>query len=137
MLGILQNTDNLHSLVREHGHFGQETLELLQTEFNLPQKWQRTIEEVGEIPFEKTSLQTLLDSWFGQGNQQVRTAIEQAAAIVYYRHQTSVPVVETIVCDDAGQFKLLTDNWLYVALSPEKRMWGVITKSFRRSFHGT
>ncbi len=40
----------------------------------------------------------------------MRTAIEQAAAIVYYRHQESVPVVETIVCDDAGQFKLLTEK---------------------------
>ncbi len=26
------------------------------------------------------------------------------------RHQTSVPVIETIVRDDAGQFKLLTDK---------------------------
>jgi len=118
VLEILQNTSGLRF------QLGKETLELLQTEFNLPKKWQRTIEEVGETPFEKTSLQTLLDDWFGQGNRQLRTAIEQAAAIVYYRHQTSVPVVETIVCDDAGQFKLLTKRlalcWIHAGRHYEK-----------------
>jgi len=104
VLEILQNTSD------PRFQFGQETLELLRAEFAIPQKWQRMIEEIGETSFEKTSLATLLDDWFGQGNRPLRTAIEQAAAIVYYRHQTSVPVVETIVCDDAGQFKLLTER---------------------------
>jgi len=31
---------------------------------------------------------TLLDDWFGERNQQLRTAIEHASAIVYYRHQS-------------------------------------------------
>jgi len=118
VLEILQNTSDLRF------QFGQETLELLRTEFNLPKKWQRTIEEIGETSFEKTSLQTLLDDWFGQGNRPLRTAIEQAAAIVYYRHQASVPVVETIVCDDAGQFKLLTERlalcWIHAGRHYEK-----------------
>jgi uncharacterized small protein (DUF1192 family) len=118
VLEILQNTDDLGF------RFGQETLELLQTQFHLPQKWQRTIEAIGETTFEKTSLATLLDSWFGQGNRQLRTAIKQAAAIVYYRHQTSVPIVETIVCDDAGQFKLLTERlalcWIHSGRHYEK-----------------
>jgi hypothetical protein len=43
---------------------------------------------------------------------------------VYYRHQTSVPVVETIVCDDAGQFKLLTERlalcWIHAGRHYEK-----------------
>ena len=71
-----------------------------------------------------TSLATMLQEWFGDGNRQVRTAIEQAAAIVYYRHQTSVPVIETIVCDDAGQFKLLTERlalcWIHAGRHYEK-----------------
>jgi hypothetical protein len=82
---------------------------------------------MGEVQFDQESLGTLLQEWFGDGNRQVRTVIEQAAAIVYYRHQTSVPVIETIVCDDAGQFKLLTEKlalcWIhagrhYKKLSP-------------------
>jgi len=118
MLEVLQNTSNLRF------QFGQETLELLRSEFNLPKKWQRAIEEIGDTQFDQDSLGALLDGWFGQGNRQVRTAIEQAAAIVYYRHQTSMPVIETIVCDDAGQFKLLTDKlalcWIHAGRHYEK-----------------
>ncbi len=99
-------------------------MQLLQTEFHVPNKWQRKIEEVGEVQLERTTLATLLDGWFDDGNRQLRTAIEQASAIVYYRHQTSVPVVETIVCDDAGQFKLLTKKlalcWIHAGRHYEK-----------------
>jgi len=118
VLEVLQNTSDLRF------QLGAETLTLLQAEFNLPQKWQRTIEEIGETQFDQDSLATLLQEWFGDGNRQVRTAIEQAAAIVYYRHQTSVPIVETIVCDDAGQFKLLTERlalcWIHAGRHYEK-----------------
>ena len=103
---------------------GAETLALLQAEFNIPQKWQQVLEELEEQELGKTALATLLDDWFGEGNRQVRTAIEQAAAIVYYRHQSSVPVVETIVCDDASQFKLLTAKlalcWIHTGRHYEK-----------------
>jgi hypothetical protein len=118
VLEILQNTSDLHF------QFGEETLDLLRTEFDIPKKWQRAIEELGNVECGKTSLALLLQEWFGNGNRQVRIAIEQAAAIVYYRHQTSVPVIETIVCDDAGQFKLLTDKlalcWIHAGRHYEK-----------------
>ena len=118
VLEILQNTSDLRF------QFGEETLDLLRTEFDIPKKWQRAIEEIGDVECGKTSLALLLQEWFGNGNRQVRIAIEQAAAIVYYRHQTSVPVIETIVCDDAGQFKLLTDKlalcWIHAGRHYEK-----------------
>jgi len=118
MLEVLQNTSNLRF------QLGQETLGLLRTEFDIPTKWQHTIEEIGDAQFDQDSLGVLLQEWFGNGNRQVRTAIEQAAAIVYYRHQTSVPVIETIVCDDAGQFKLLTEKlalcWIHSGRHYEK-----------------
>ncbi len=70
------------------------------------------------------TLKALLDDWFGERKTQTRTAIEHAAAIVYYRHQTSVPVVDTLVCDDAGQFKLLTDRlalcWIHAGRHYER-----------------
>ena len=104
---------------REH-----DELDLLRTEFDIPRKWQQAIEEIGNVECGKTALALLLQEWFGNGNRQVRIAIEQAAAIVYYRHQTSVPVVETIVCDDAGQFKLLTEKlalcWIHAGRHYEK-----------------
>ncbi|MFV1971800.1 MAG: transposase [Acidimicrobiia bacterium] len=118
VLEVLQNTSDLCF------QFGTETLGLLRTEFNLPKKWQPAVEAMGAVQFDQESLGTLLQEWFGDGNRQVRTVIEQAAAIVYYRHQTSVPVIETIVCDDAGQFKLLTEKlalcWIHAGRHYEK-----------------
>ena len=118
MLEVLQNTSDLRF------QLGQETLGLLRTEFDIPQKWRQAIEAIGAVQFDQGSFATLLQEWFGDGNRQVQTAIEQAAAIVYYRHQTSVPVIETIVCDDAGQFKLLTEKlalcWIHAGRHYEK-----------------
>ena len=118
VLEVLQNTNDLQF------HLGTETLALLQREFNIPHKWQQVLQELEEQDVDREALKDLLDGWFGDGNRQVRTAIEQAAAIVFYRHQSSVPVIETIVCDDAGQFKLLTENlslcWIHAGRHCEK-----------------
>jgi hypothetical protein len=118
LLGVLQNTDELHFSLCS------ETLRLLQTEFEIPQKWQQRITGLGAVEYTQPQFQALLNEWFGDGNQQVRTAIEHAAAIVSYRHQTRVPVVRTLVCDDAGQFKLLTEKlalcWIHEGRHYEK-----------------
>jgi len=67
-----------------------------------------------------------LDNWFGAGHASPAwTAIEQAGAIVYYRRRISVPVVETIVCDGVGQFKLPCERlplcWIHAGRHYEKR----------------
>ncbi len=41
---------------------------------------------------------------------QQRTRIKEACAIAAYQEQTAIPVIETLVCDDAPQFKLLTQH---------------------------
>jgi hypothetical protein len=118
VLSVLQNTDNLRF------RFNSKTLELLQAEFSVPVKWQQSIAALGEVDFDAQALKTLLDDWFGKRNQQTRTAIEQAAATVYYQQQTTVPVIETLVCDDAGQFKSITDHlalcWIHAGRHYEK-----------------
>jgi hypothetical protein len=118
VLEVLQNTSDLRF------QLGEETLCMLRAEFDIPRKWQLALKQLGEVQLDRTALATMLDDWFGNRNQQVRTAVEHAAAIVYYRHQTSVPVVETIVCDDAGQFKLLTAKlalcWIHAGRHYEK-----------------
>jgi hypothetical protein len=118
VLEVLQNTSD------PRFRLGEKTLALLRVEFDIPVKWQHALEQLGEVQLNRTALAAMLDDWFGSGNQQVRTAIQHAAAIVYYRHQTSVPVVETIVCDDAGQFKLLTEKlalcWIHAGRHYEK-----------------
>jgi hypothetical protein len=137
VLGVLQNTDELHFCL------GAKTLQLLQTEFKIPEKWQRTIAGQGEVEYAAAEFKTLLDDWFGEGNQQLRTTLEHAAAIVYYRRQSSVPVVRTLVCDDAGQFKLLTDNlalcWVhegrhYEKLSPVVGRHAEVLDAFQERF---
>lgn len=122
VLSVLQNTNDLRF------RCNAETRQLLREEFEIPVKWQASLAALGEdVEFDAGTWKALLDGWFGERNRQTRTAIEQAAAIVYYRHQSSVAVVQTLVCDDAGQFKLLTDKlalcWIhdgrhYERLSP-------------------
>lgn len=137
VLQVLQNTTALRF------RLGQETLKLLQSEFSLPQKWYAEIAALGEVELSAAELETQLDGWLGKGNKQLRTAIQQAAAIVAYRHQDFVPVVGTLVCDDAGQFKLLTENlalcWIhegrhYEKLSPLVPRHAKVLETFRSSF---
>jgi hypothetical protein len=118
VLEVLQNTSD------PRFRLGEKTVQLLQAEFNVPQKWRLALEQLGEVDLDKPSLDELLGGWFGEGNQQLRTAIEQTAATVYYRQQTRVPVVETLVCDDAKQFKSITDHlalcWIHAGRHYEK-----------------
>ena len=118
VLKVLQDTDELRFF------FGEVTCQLLQDEFSIPEKWLEEIAALGEVDVSETTLKLLLDGWFGQRNPQVRTAIEHAAAIVSYRQQSLIPVVQTLVCDDAGQFKLLTDKlslcWIHAGRHYEK-----------------
>ena len=118
VLKVLQNTDELRF------SFGEATCRLLQDEFSIPDKWSDEIAALGEVEVGETTLRLLLDGWFGERNKQVRTIIEHAAAIAFYRQQDLVPVVQTLVCDDAGQFKLLTDKlslcWIHAGRHYEK-----------------
>ena len=109
--------------------FNPQTLTLLRDEFSLPGKWQQSLaawlaQRGGDVEYDAPSLKSLLDDWFGGSCQQLRTALEQAAAIVAYRRQTSVPVIQVLVCDDAGQFKLLTDHlalcWIHAGRHYER-----------------
>jgi hypothetical protein len=53
---------------------------------------------------------TLLEQHLPKLGSQQRTRIMEAGAIAFYHQQTDWPVVQTLVCDDAPQFKLLTDS---------------------------
>ncbi len=102
ILEVLQNTTSLRF------QFNAETRRRL-AEADIPQKWQEHVAALGEVQYDAAGLKKLLDEWFGRDcENQTRTTIEQAAAVVYYRHQTAVPCVQTLVCDDARQFKSIT-----------------------------
>ena len=123
VLAVLQNQDAARL------RFNEQTLALLRDEFTIPGTWQRSLaawidEQGGDVEFDAESLKALFDDWFDGRCQQTRTAIEQAAAIISYRRQALVPVIDVLVCDDAGQFKLLTDHlalcWIHAGRHYER-----------------
>ena len=76
------------------------------------------------------------------GSQQL-TRIKEAAAIAFYHQQTDCPVVQTLCCDDAPQFKLITAEralcWVhegrhYKKLSPVFPCHQVILGQFIEDF---
>jgi hypothetical protein len=106
ILAVLQNTQTQELRFR----FDATTRQWLK-QWELPQVWQERVAALEDCTLSARELKTLLDAWFGEDHQpQTRLDIEQAAAIVYYRQQTAVPVVPTLVCDDARQFKFVTEN---------------------------
>jgi hypothetical protein len=137
VLKVLQNTRELRYLLNE------TTLALLRSDFIVPEKWQRRLEELGDVQYDQSSMDQLLDDWFKTSNRQLRVSIAHAAAIVYYRQQSSVPVIQTLVCDDAPQFKLLTNNlalcWIhegrhYERLTPVVQQHAKMLESFVERF---
>ena len=103
VLEVLQNRWDSRFLLN------QTTRDLLRSDFIVPQKWHRRLEELGDVQYDQSEMDQLLHDWFKTGNGQLRVSIAHAAAIVSYRQQSSVPVIQTLVCDDAPQFKLLTE----------------------------
>ena len=52
----------------------------------------------------------ILQNIYGTGSPRKQTKIMEACAIASYRQETGIAVVKVLVCDDAPQFKLLTDE---------------------------
>jgi Transposase IS66 family len=106
ILAVLQNIPTEELRYR----FDATTRQWL-SQWELPQVWQARVAGLGDRTLTAAELKTTLDAWFGQDRRpQTRLDIEQAAAIVYYRQQTDVPVVQTLVCDDAPQAKSVTES---------------------------
>jgi hypothetical protein len=89
--------------------YNSEAISLLDS-FKLAKKIRQAIDqqlEKGTCYDEKT-ITTLLDI-IKPGPQQ-RTRIMEACAIAAYREQKEKPVIKILMCDDAPQFKLLTEE---------------------------
>ena len=120
-----------------------ETLELLASEFQLPDTWRLKLTALGEVTMTSSQLKTLFDDWFGSGHKQLRAAMEQAAAIVFYRHQTAVPRPRVLVSDGAKQFEHLLEAWQqcwvhdgrhYEKLSPVVKSHAKALQEFRTRY---
>jgi hypothetical protein len=101
---VLQNATELELILN------QLTDNLLET-FQIPTKWKNALQLLPqEVVLSEAEFNALLDTYLPKLGSQHRTRIIEAAAIAFYHQQTDWPVVQTLVCDDAPQFKLLTDN---------------------------
>lgn len=104
VLGVLQNKPELDFILN------QLTYDLLDT-LNIPTKWINRLKLLPqETVFTEPEFHSLLDTYLNQLGSQHRTRVLEAAAIAFYHQQTDYPIIQTLVCDDAPQFKLLTNN---------------------------
>jgi len=105
VLGVLQGSGECS--------FGlnQLTLKLLET-FNLPQKVVSTMRQLPQDTLvSQAQFWELLHTHLPQlGSQQQTRVLEAAAIAAYHSSQTDWPVVQALVCDDAPQFKWLTEE---------------------------
>lgn len=113
VLGVLQNNPELEFII------SPLTYQLLD-KFNVPQKWSHQIKGLlREIPLKGDEFNSLLNKNLGAVGSQHRTRILEAAAIAFYAQQSQIPIIKTLVTDDAPQFKLLTDDlslcWVHEA----------------------
>lgn len=113
VLGVLQNNRELEFIL------SPLTYQLLDN-FNVPQKWSHQIKGLPqEIPLNGDEFNSLLNQNLRAVGSQHRTRILEAAAIAFYAQQSQIPVIKTLVTDDAPQFKLLTDDlslcWVHEA----------------------
>ncbi len=66
-----------------------------------------------EKDFSKEEIEQLLSEHLPYLNERARTRILEATAIASYHQEEDYPVIRTLLCDDAPQYKLLTE---YLAL---------------------
>ncbi|MEM9272064.1 MAG: transposase [Cyanobacteria bacterium P01_F01_bin.143] len=104
VLRILQNTQELELILNEL------TYELL-GKLKLPIKWQNRLQLLPqETVLTQTQFNALLEQHLEKLSSGYRTRIQEAAAIAFYHQQSNWPVVRTLVCDDAPQFKLISEE---------------------------
>ena len=92
--------------------FNEETDRLLR-QLRVAEKVIRQLPDIfaTDRDYGQSEIDALLEPLFPDPNkgQIHRQHILEAAAIAAYHHQQDIPLVKILVCDDAGQLKLLTD----------------------------
>ena len=78
-------------------------------DFKIPTKWQKALKLLPqETVLSEAEFNHLLNNYVPKLGSQQLTRIKESAAIAFYHQQTDCPVVQTLCCDDAPQFKLIT-----------------------------
>lgn len=106
ILDVLRNFDSRRFV------FNEETFRLLE-QLKVPKKLMTALQNVEQgRAFTEAEMQSILHDLFpepGKGTLH-RTRILEASAIASYHHEIGRAIVKVLVCDDAPQFKLLTDD---------------------------
>jgi hypothetical protein len=123
ILDILRNFESRSFL------FNEETFSLLE-QLKVPKKLIILLHKVEKnIAFNEQEMHKILNNIFPDINKGKlhRIRIMEAGAIAYYHQEIDMPIVKVLLCDDAPQFKLITDElslcWIhdgrhYKRLSP-------------------
>jgi hypothetical protein len=123
--------------------YNDYAITLLET-FGLPKKNRKKI----KIYFDKNKVvdETCFEGWLALVDDLGPTKqrrVREACAIAAYRAQTAITVIDTLICDDAPQFKLLTralglcwihDGRLYKKLNPVLNKNKVILDDFLKQY---
>jgi Transposase IS66 family len=112
------------------------------------QKLRRTLAALAAVraptvEWEDAAFRTLVESELGPLGPQQRQRVLEAGALAAYRAQVAIPVVETLVCDDAPQFGGVTEAvslcWVhagrhYTKLAPYLPQHQELLAEFRKSY---
>ena len=112
VLDVLRNFES-HSFL-----LNDETL-LLLAQLRLSKKDRKLLSDYKQpTPYSEQEIQEILRIIYNGDSPRKQTKIMEACAIISYRQETGIGVVKVLVCDDAPQFKLLTDElalcWVHV-----------------------
>lgn len=106
ILDVLRNFESGHFL------FNEETFSLLE-QLKIPQKLIILLHKVEtNTAFNEQEMHEILNNLFPEPNKGKlhRIRIMEASAIAYYHQEIDMPIVKLLLCDDAPQFKLITDD---------------------------
>jgi len=106
ILDILRNFESRHFL------FNEETFSLLE-QLKIPKKLIILLHKVEtNTAFNEQKMHEMLNNLFPDPNKGKlhRTRIMEASAIAHYHQEIGIPIVKLLLCDDAPQFKLITDD---------------------------
>ena len=85
--------------------FNEEAFELMET-FNIPKLWMEKLSSSKEKKYNNEEISRKMDYVFSpDGYKSIKTRVLEACSIAAYHRMTNIPVVTTLLSDDAPQFK--------------------------------
>ena len=85
--------------------FNEEAFELMET-FNIPQLWMEKLSSSKDKTYNNEEMSRKMDYVFStDGYKSIKMRVLEACSIAAYHRMTNIPVVTTLLSDDAPQFK--------------------------------